>query len=117
MTKTYEAIARLECGAYARISVNDKTKWKTLKTARKHAREYKSRHMMDSWAQESGWTEMDNTQQDKLITYHRPPTSGEIKFGYGATHYRDFERSQCSKDDGTLKKWFTAPDDGLRYYR
>ena len=26
-----------------------------------------------------------------VITYHRKPTMSEIKWGYGATHYRDFE--------------------------
>lgn len=52
MSKSYEAIGRLECGTYTRISVKDKTCWKTLKTARKHAKEYKARHMMDAWAQE-----------------------------------------------------------------
>lgn len=50
-------------------------------------------------------------------TYHREPTEAEIKFGYGATHYRDFHPSQCvKKSDGLLKKWLLA-DDGLRYYR
>ena len=51
------------------------------------------------------------------ITYHRPPTKGEIKFGYGATHYRDFEPIECVKKNGSLKAWFVSPDDGLRYYR
>lgn len=51
------------------------------------------------------------------VTYHRNPTQSEIKFGYGATHYRDFELADCLTDDGRLKKWFVAKDDGLRYYR
>lgn len=51
------------------------------------------------------------------VTYHRPPTSGEIKFGNGATHYRTFPVDEAFKP-GTrvLKAWFVA-DDGLRYYR
>lgn len=50
-------------------------------------------------------------------TYHRPPTAAEIKFGHGATHYRDFSIAQCChKGTRILKKWFLA-DDGLRYYR
>lgn len=54
----------------------------------------------------------------KTVTYHRPPTKGEIRFGHGATHYRDFTPDECCHP-GTriLKKWFIAPDDGLRYYR
>jgi hypothetical protein len=53
----------------------------------------------------------------KTVQYHRNPTPGEVRFGYGATHYRDFHRDECTKKDGTLKKWFVAKDDGLRYYR
>ena len=51
------------------------------------------------------------------VAYHRPPTAGEIRFGHGATHYRDFPIEACCKP-GTrfLKRWFKA-DDGLRYYR
>jgi hypothetical protein len=50
------------------------------------------------------------------ITAHRNPTPYEIRFGYGATHYRDFDVTDWIKPDGTLKKWIKA-DDGLRYYR
>lgn len=51
------------------------------------------------------------------VTYHRPPTPGEVRFGEGATHYRDFDVEECCHP-GTriLKRWFVA-DDGLRYYR
>lgn len=54
----------------------------------------------------------------QAVTYHRQPTKGEIAFGYGAIHYRDFPVAQCCKR-GTrvLKQWFVAKDDGLRYYR
>ena len=30
-----------------------------------------------------------------VITYHRNPTPGEIRFGHGAIHYRDFTPSEC----------------------
>lgn len=51
------------------------------------------------------------------VTYHRPPTPAELRFGEGATHYRDFPVEVCCHP-GTryLKRWFKA-DDGLRYYR
>lgn len=54
----------------------------------------------------------------KEVTYHRNPTASEIKWGYCAIHYRTFPVDECLKP-GTriLKKWFIAPDDGLRYYR
>ena len=52
----------------------------------------------------------------KMITYHRQPTQWELKFGYGATHYKDFERSQCLNKKGQIKKWLVCPIDGLRYY-
>jgi hypothetical protein len=50
------------------------------------------------------------------VTYHRKPTAGEIKFGHGAIHYRDFPVAQCLKKDGDLKKRMKA-DDGLIYTR
>lgn len=50
------------------------------------------------------------------VTYHRSPTRSEIAFGYGATHYRDFELADCLNKEGAIKKWIKA-DDGLRYYR
>jgi hypothetical protein len=51
------------------------------------------------------------------ITYHRKPTPAEIKFGYGATHYRDFTLEELiNPKTGALRRWIKA-DDGLRYYR
>jgi hypothetical protein len=57
-----------------------------------------------------------NTKKIKTITFHRNPTEYEIKFGYGAIHYKDFDVKDCLKKDGTLKKWLVCPVDGLRYY-
>lgn len=54
---------------------------------------------------------------DDTMTYHRNPTKYELKFGYGAIHYREFPISEVVKPDGRIKKWFVSPDDGLRYYR
>lgn len=54
---------------------------------------------------------------EREVTYHRPPTPGEIRFGEGATHYRDFSVNEVRVRGSTrLKKWFIAADDGLRYY-
>ena len=53
----------------------------------------------------------------KELTYHRKPTSSEIKFGYGATHYRDFPVSECLKKDGEIKERLKAKNDGLIYTR
>jgi hypothetical protein len=53
----------------------------------------------------------------KVCTYHRPPTKAEINFGHGATHYREFPVEECCHTGTRIKKkWFIAPDDGLRYY-
>lgn len=57
-----------------------------------------------------------NCESHELVGY-RKPTAYEIKFGYGATHYRTFNRGQWLKPNGTLKRWIKATDDGLRYYR
>ncbi len=52
------------------------------------------------------------------VTFRRPPTRGEIRFGYGATHYRTFAVADaCWAGTRFLKRWFIAPDDGLRYHR
>ena len=41
----------------------------------------------------------------ETITYHRPPTEVEIKFGHGAMHYADFEIDDCChKGTRTPKK-------------
>lgn len=51
------------------------------------------------------------------IAYHRKPTASEIKQGYGATHYREFNASVfINNKTGDIKEWVLA-DDGLRYYR
>jgi hypothetical protein len=53
-----------------------------------------------------------NIQQ---ITYHRNPTAAEIKFGYGAIHYKEFEVGQCLNKDGRIKKRIKCKQDGLMY--
>ena len=53
----------------------------------------------------------------EFVTRHRKPTPAEIRFGEGATHYRDFPVSEvCFPGTRIAKAWFVA-DDGLRYYR
>jgi len=51
------------------------------------------------------------------ITYSRKPTKGEIKFGHGATHYKEFEPSVYMKKNGEIKKRLKCPFDGLIYTR
>jgi hypothetical protein len=51
------------------------------------------------------------------VECRRNPTEFEIKFGNGATHFRDFKLGQLVKRNGDLKSWFIAPDDKLRYSR
>lgn len=54
----------------------------------------------------------------ETVTYHRQPTQAEIRMGYGATHYRDFPVTVVVHTGTRIpKRWFIAPDDGLRYYR
>lgn len=49
----------------------------------------------------------------KELEYHRNPTEYEIKFGYGATHYKDFTSDVYLKKDGNIKKRLKCPIDGL----
>ena len=54
----------------------------------------------------------------ETITYHRPPTKAEIKFGYGAMYYADFSIEECCHEGTRIpKKWFVSQYDGLRYYK
>lgn len=55
--------------------------------------------------------------QTRTIEYHRKPTSSEIKFGHGATHYKSFDESACTTKDGRIKKRLKCPIDGLIYTR
>jgi hypothetical protein len=51
------------------------------------------------------------------VQAHRKPTPAEIKFGYGATHYKTFPVELWKDKKGLRKCWIVCPDDGLRYYR
>ena len=50
-------------------------------------------------------------------TYGRKPTQLEIKLGYGAWHYKDFDSTLCFKKNGDLKTRIKCPIDGLIYTR
>jgi hypothetical protein len=61
-----------------------------------------------------GYNNLQITNRQKF-TANRPPTEGEIKFGHGATHYRDFTAAEIGiNSKGQLKSRFKA-DDGLYY--
>jgi hypothetical protein len=51
------------------------------------------------------------------LTVWRKPTPAEIRFGHGATHYKDMLRELWERKDKSLKFWTVCPHDGLRYYR
>jgi len=53
----------------------------------------------------------------KKLEYSRKPTQSEIKFGEGATHYKDFEATDYLKKDGSIKKRLKCKFDGLIYTR
>ena len=55
--------------------------------------------------------------QTRTIEYHRKPTPSEIKFGHGATHYKSFDETACTKKDGSIKKRLKCHLDGLTYTR
>ncbi len=56
-------------------------------------------------------------EEVKTIEYVRKPTEYEIKFGLGAMHYREFDLSECVDENGFLKRFIVAGNDGLRYKR
>jgi hypothetical protein len=51
------------------------------------------------------------------LEFSREPTASEIKFGYGARHYKDFDSAVFLKKDGTIKRRLKCPIDGLIYTR
>ena len=53
--------------------------------------------------------------QTRTIEYSRKPTASEIKFGHGATHYKDFAEKDCTDKNGRVKKRLKCPVDGLIY--
>ena len=60
--------------------------------------------------------DIQNSRKITKVTYHRKPTPIEIRFGNGATHYRDFELYECVNKVGKIKEWFVDQSDGLRYH-
>ncbi len=56
------------------------------------------------------------TNKTKHLEYWRNPTKEEIKFGHGATHYRDFEFTDCFDENGFLKQHIRSTEDSLVYY-
>lgn len=54
--------------------------------------------------------------QPKQLAYWRNPTKEDIKFGYGAIHYRDFDFEKCFDENGIQKLKIRASDDRLIYY-
>jgi hypothetical protein len=55
-------------------------------------------------------------QENETFSYWRNPQKEEIKLGYGAIHFRDFEKEQCFNEDGSFKLALITNDDRLKYY-
>ena len=51
---------------------------------------------------------------DTPVTYWSNPTKAECAFGYGVTHYREFELKDVVKKDGTIKRWL-KDENGRRW--
>lgn len=54
--------------------------------------------------------------QPKQLAYYRNATKEDIKLGYGAIHYRDFDFDKCFDENGIQKLKVKASDDKLIYY-
>lgn len=55
--------------------------------------------------------------EPETIEFGRKPTAYELKFGYGARHYKDFDVADVTKKDGKIKFRHKCPIDGLIYTR
>ena len=59
-----------------------------------------------------------NHIDNREIEFHRKPTKGEIKFGEGATHYKDFRIGDLKlRKDGRVPTRVKCKIDGLIYTR
>lgn len=58
----------------------------------------------------------DYIQTPEFIEYWRKPAKDEIRFGHGATHYREFNFDSCFDKNNLLILKAKASDDGLIYY-
>lgn len=61
--------------------------------------------------------ECQNHIDNKEIEFHRKPTKGEIKFGHGSTHYKDFKIKDLKVINGRIQTRVKCPIDGLIYTR
>ena len=62
------------------------------------------------------WATRQSDDRRGTRQYHRKPTEAEIRFGHGATHYREFKFSECYNPKTQCpKKRLKAKDDGLWY--
>lgn len=52
----------------------------------------------------------------ETISYWRDPISIEIKWGWGALHYREFQLELCLDENGKPMLSIISDLDGLRYY-
>lgn len=79
----------------------------------KEAKSYEFADLLKELIEQGYSLEVLNSQSIEL---RRPPTKDEIKFGEGATHYRDFLIGEVLDKEGNIKQWVKAKDDLLRYY-
>ncbi len=52
---------------------------------------------------------------NETYSYWRNPTKEEIKFGYDAIHFRDFNKENCFNEDGTFRLAFISKCDKRKY--
>ncbi|MBX3163242.1 MAG: hypothetical protein KF900_02085 [Bacteroidetes bacterium] len=58
----------------------------------------------------------DFKKRPKTIEYWRNPTKSEIKFGYGAIHYREFDFDFCFDENGFRRDAFILREDRMKYH-
>lgn len=82
----------------------------------KKAKHYQYYELLIELVSQVGYRNL-NVLNGELIKCWRNPTKGEIKFGEGAIHYRDFTISEIGiNNKGYIKSWFIDKEgDGLRY--
>ena len=62
------------------------------------------------------WATDQSDERRGTRRYRRKPTEAEIRFGHGATHYRECKFSECYNPKTQCpKKRLKAKDDGLWY--
>lgn len=117
LTRYALACGYVETNAGARLSIPSPSAGVLLVTSPEGGALYNGRNLKHARAVFDNAHRLPLRGDVQAVTYHRAPTPAEVRFGYGATHYRDFAPEECCHPGTRIAKRWILADDGLRYFR